>query len=396
MKFRFLVIIAVGLLASCNTKTIEINNPNKGKLHATKTLKLVETKKILLDADTAPKPQYIQIFKDTSGIRNFTFLNRYTNSIYFYDYNSLEFIKKITYDKEGPDGILGPMGYHIKTLDSIYVYNMPFIELFLTNGKGQVLTKKSLAGSNNLKKSPWYYRYPQYYPRTVTPFLETPKKLLFTGQFMFSVPDSIINTFKLTANIDYNMNAIEFGHGYPKELYGHGYNWNDQILTDAFLELHPDGDKLIYSFPISHDVYITSLYSEGYQKMYAGSNEAGSISSIQKEIKKTNREILGRSILGQDLYGALKYDKYRKIYYRFICRAIPDATIHTSLEEKPVGIIIMDKDFKYLGETILGIGKEWNWQNSFVTEEGLNIEYLEEDDIDEVALILKIFTVKDI
>ena len=54
----------------------------------------------------------------------------------------------------------------------------------------------------------------------------------------------------------------------------------------------------------------------------------------------------------------------------------------------------MDKDFKYLGETILGIERQYHWKNAFVTEEGLNIEYLDAGDIDEVNLILKIFIPK--
>ncbi len=396
MKYRILVMTAFGLLASCTIKTIKLKNVKHGQLQATKTLKLVETKKILLDSSTAPSPQYSQMFKDSTGVNYFTFLNAYNSSIYFYNYNTLKLVKKITYDKKGPDGILKPTGYYIKTMDSIYVYNMAFIELFLTNGKGKVISKKSLIGGEKMGKSPWHLKYPQYYTRTAAPFIATKNKLLLTGQFMFTVPDSIIDTFKFTAYIDYNMKDINFKHGYPKTLYGHGYNWDDQILTDVFPELHPDGDKLIYSFPVSHDVYLTKLNSKGYKKVYAGSNEAGSISSIPKKTKKTNREILGKSILRQDLYGALKYDKYRKIYYRFICRAIPDATIHTALKEKPIAVIIMDKEFNYLGETTLGTGKEWYWQNSFVTEEGLNIEYLDNDDIDEVALTLKIFIIEDL
>jgi hypothetical protein len=55
----------------------------------------------------------------------------------------------------------------------------------------------------------------------------------------------------------------------------------------------------------------------------------------------------------------------------------------------------MDKNFNYLGETTIGKGdKEWFWQNSFVTKEGLNIEYIEKDS--EEYLTFKIFTIKNI
>lgn len=52
----------------------------------------------------------------------------------------------------------------------------------------------------------------------------------------------------------------------------------------------------------------------------------------------------------------------------------------------------MDKHFKYLGETTLGTFYEWNWTNSFVTKEGLNIEYIDENDVDERYMSFKIFT----
>ena len=43
----------------------------------------------------------------------------------------------------------------------------------------------------------------------------------------------------------------------------------------------------------------------------------------------------------------------------------------------------MDEQFNYLGETPLGTSDEWNWSNSFVTEEGLNIEYIDKADLEE-------------
>jgi hypothetical protein len=93
------------------------------------------------------------------------------------------------------------------------------------------------------------------------------------------------------------------------------------------------------------------------------------------------------------MYSAIKYDRFNKVYYRFLLSGIP-ATVNRAMEkEKPISIIIMDENFNYMGETTIGTCKDWYWQNSFVTKEGLNIEYLEKN-IDEEYLILKIFTLK--
>lgn len=56
----------------------------------------------------------------------------------------------------------------------------------------------------------------------------------------------------------------------------------------------------------------------------------------------------------------------------------------------------MDEQFEYLGEKLIGTAEEWNWTNSFVTEEGLNIEYIDPKDIEETYMNFKIFTIKQI
>ena len=99
----------------------------------------------------------------------------------------------------------------------------------------------------------------------------------------------------------------------------------------------------------------------------------------------------------QDLYTAILHDPYRHVYYRFMWQGIPDATVKTSWKEKPMIVIIMDEQFNYMGETVIGTGEEWNWQNSLVTPEGLMMEYIDLDmDSEEEYLILKTFTVEKI
>lgn len=366
----------------------------QGTLTATKTLVLDSTKRILLDSSTAPTPQYTQMYKDTSGIRYLTLLNTYTNSIYFYDYTTLNYVKQIVLDKKGPDGILKPMGYYIKSIDSIYVYNMVLPEVVLINSAGKVVDKKSLRGED--KAEEWYEKYPQYVPETVTPFIKYKGKLFLTGQSVTSLPSTSIDKFKFTAMMDIGRKEIDFIHNYPEELYGNDYNWYGDLYTKVYPALHPDGDKLIYSFPVSHDLYMMDINGDSSKKVYAGSNEAGTISSIPKEVNKVSSENLYEHYASQDLYTAIIYDKYRNLYYRFITRAIPNANEHHRPKDKPIGIIIMDAEFKYLGEVTLGTGHQWYWQNSFVTKEGLNIEYLDHEDIDEIYLTLKIFTLKDL
>ena len=80
------------------------------------TLDELRSKSFLLDSDTAPKPLYIQMIKDSLGNRQLSFLNNYNNSIYVYDYESHGFVDKITFEKNGPNAVRAPMGFPYQKL----------------------------------------------------------------------------------------------------------------------------------------------------------------------------------------------------------------------------------------------------------------------------------------
>ena len=394
MKLYITCFIAFAFF-SCTDKKISIENEKKGQMVSKMNLKLLKKKSFLLDNDTAPKPLYLQITNDSLGNKQLTFLNNFNNSIYFYNYKTTKFVKKIVLDKDGPNGVKFPIGYHIKNIDSIYVLNKT-LDVLLINNQGKVLNKVSLIGGIDYKKSPhlWAYNFPSYYYfETVTPFIETSKGLLLTGQFERNISDTLVDKFKFTANVDYKFKNINYLHTYPLSLYGNNIVWGGALLTQVFPQLHPDEKRLIYSFPVSHDLYTADLKGGTYKKVYAGSNFAGTISSLEKKDENNNEKIKS-NFVRQDMYAAIIYDKFRKKYYRFLRKAIPSAPLGTSWKEKEIAVIIMDKNFNYLGETIIGTERECHWHNSFVTEEGLNIEYLDTSDINEVNLTLKIFIPK--
>ncbi|WP_066223784.1 DUF4221 family protein [Formosa haliotis] len=394
MKYLFFILTLISLI-SCNSKVIEVQNLKEGSLVSTNSIKMVSEKSFILDSTTAPKSKYSQIYLDNYGKRYFTFFNRYDNSICFYDYENLNLINKIKYQKKGPNGILMPMGYHIKNMDSIFIYNKHQNQLVLTNREGVVLNRISLINNSNIKNNKWILKYPQYYPRTVTPLFEYKDKLLLTGQFMWSMPDSLIDTFKFTTEVNLKDNNLSFKNYYPQELYGFGVNWDHVIYKEVFSDLNNDRDFLVLSFPISHDLYISDLNTNQYRKVYGGSNFAGTITSVNTPKGKSTPERKEMQHVEEtDLYSAIKYDKYDKVYYRFIRRALRKNDINFKWKDKELAIIAMDENFKYLGETNIGKWGDWNWENSFVTKEGLNIEFLNHDDINEVALILKIFKIE--
>lgn len=380
--------------ASCTLTIKSIKNENKGKLIANYQLVVSGEKKFLLDDYSAPKPPFMQIIKGESGEQIITFLNIYKNGIYFYNYENGVFIKTIEYEREGPDGILAFAGYYIKNMDSIYVYNKAKIELLLTDSSGHIKQRISLKDNRDADYT-WAMYFPQYEFSTVNPLFEANGKLLMTGMQPFSVVDSLISNFHFMACVDFAYRNVDFIYTYPEELYGSCAIWDSPFYTQGYPALSPTGE-IIFSFPVSHDVYIAQWGIEGYENVYAGSNVAGTIRSINS-VRRGSYEVIHSHFLQNDFYTGILHDPYRKVYYRLTMPRIPDANISTSKLEKLVGVIVMDENFNYMGETILGPWKKWNWQNSFVNSEGLMIEFFDPDlDFEEEYLHLKILTIENI
>ena len=390
-KFLSIATVLLLIMVGCNSKTLKIENDKKGQLKNKFELESNMLKNFPLDSISSTRPRYIQIFKDSLQRRYFTFLNNYMNSIYFYDYNTMEYIMHVNCKNNNIKDEWRIEGYYIRTLDSIYLYNRLLTELLLIDEDSNLKDKISLRGEEDAW---WFNKLPQYYPQTVTSFKVMKNNLLFTGQIFESIPNSNIDNFKFTAQVNFRTHKVVFLHKYPKELYGFNYNWEGGRPTTVYSSINSDGNKIIYSFPVSHNIYISELNSNNYQTVYAGSNVAGTISSMCGKPENTTREMIIDYFIQNDLYTAIIYDEYRKVYYRFLLGGIPDAFSRSREKEKPIIVIIMDEEFNYLGECNIGVCGEWYWQNSFITKEGLNIEYIH-NNINEEYLTLKIFTLKE-
>lgn len=378
---------------SCSNSVVSIENKKSGHLTSTYQLIVDGEKKIALDSVTATKAPFVQIYTDQMANRYLTLLNPYSNSIYFFDYNSSDYVGKISYPREGANAILSMAGYYIINMDSIYIYNRPPVEVVLADSSGLVKDRITL----HTNEKGWSMYYPQYIFNSVNPFIKVNDNLIFSGFAPFSIQNSLINKFHITTCLNLKSNKVDFINNYPSEVYGNNANWDDPLFMQVFSILSPNGE-LINSFPPSHNLYVTNLKSGKSKVVYGGSNVAKTITSIDWDLStgKTPDQKIIEHYLRQDLYGGILYDPWRKVYYRFMQEGLANASTRTPLTSKPIIIILMDEKFNYLGETLIGTGEEWNWKNSFVTKEGLNIEYLDTKDVDEIFMNFKIFKLKKI
>jgi hypothetical protein len=78
-------------------------------------------------------------------------------------------------------------------------------------------------------------------------------------------------------------------------------------------------------------------------------------------------------------YESVFYDNYKKLYYR-IARLPLKEYIPSDQNRKPKIIIVLDSNLNYLGEVSLPKDVKLEMFNCFISEDGINIQLLNDDE----------------
>lgn len=380
MNRNFIILFFTVLLfcfcTNSNKSRKEIVNPNRGLLKATHKLSNFSGVDYLLDSVTAPRPKYIQLFTK-NGDTSLAILNSYNNSVYLYDFRNGNSLDSLKFHIKNLGQNQYVAAFHMKSIDSVYLYTIPDQRVLLVNKQKNELESLSLIEDLSTADGMWSLKFPQHVPTAASPFFQTENEILFQGQYMWAIPSNILKKFKFTARLNFDNTKVAYVHNYPSDLYDKQFGWDDQVFSAVFSDYNPITKKMIYSFPVSHDLFVGALSDKKLEKLYGGSNFAETIPAIPENIAESvnSRELLIKYITSTDLYCAIKFDKFRNVYYRFLRKSLKNVVNDKDWRSKKLSVIIMDDKFKYLGETEIGTLKEWNWENSFVTEKGLYVEH---------------------
>lgn len=369
------------LLFCCNEKSQE-RHLNSDKL----TLIEEEGLIIPLDSVSPHKPPFIQFLEEDSIL---TFYNNFNRSIYWFDLKENKYLDRTFIYPEGENQISRPVGYHIINKDSIYVFDMAKNELALINYEGVKINQCSLIENRSMSDAQWALYFPQFFPKTVTPFLKIDNELVFSGSYMWSIPDNILDTFKFTTMYSLKNNNNVYIHSYPKSKYGSIYNWDDPYYTMVYYDWNPIEKLMVYSFPITNSLYTGSLQEGNLLEKI--DFEVGSKTVKPISNKRPTREMMLNHLLESDIYSGIKFDKYRNVYYRVLMNGMSDAGDFKDLSEKTISIIIYDNEFNIIGKKNIGSYKYWNTDNMIVSKDGLLVEYIDIYSSNEDFMILKSF-----
>ncbi|NJL76679.1 MAG: DUF4221 family protein [Saprospiraceae bacterium] len=303
------------------------------------------------------------------------FLNEPDNSIYLYDYSSDTFLAKRKFNSEGSDAIQmsNSRGYQFVNKDTLFIIDRD--NLFVLDQNNDIINKikLQLTEVGNPMFSPIHYPLTMIDEKIVIEnfglgFFELKCKYIISDNgdisYRFPIPKKFIDGFTGLDvfgrwNFAYNKQQQRFIYNFAnlEHLYilDHDFNLLDSVLVRSKYFLGPP-DKL-------HS-------SKLYGKMLSGLN-----------INPRKYEALAQS---RHYYSLILYDQYRNVYYRLVGFPIPEDDIQSRDPERKYtrqfSIMVLDEQFNTLSEHLLPRFEYLLPQSIFISEEGLNIQKIIDDE----------------
>jgi hypothetical protein len=327
-----------------------------------------------LDSVTSQQTGYLQLIEKKDSLI-LSFLNKYDNSILFYDCMSKDFISKIIFHRDGPMNVGNIQSYCYIDEDSILLYDINTLTLYMANSDAGIIKKSKI---DIFKYSTESFICPEPLPQTTAPLFKIDRLVLLMG-YRFGGYDNETNIRRAsTAVYSLDSDSLYFINEYP-DMYKKG-NWG---IGTAFREVSntytPDR-KMVLSFSADPDITVREIYENTEETFYAGSKHHTKIQSLKKSVEQTTVDDEVRFYMENTVYHEIIYDKYNKLYYRFAHLPVYDGySTRDFIHKKPISVIILDENFNKVGETLLPANKYYSRQ-CFVSPEGLHIQVLSDDD----------------
>jgi len=328
------LLLVISLL-SCNSKKLE--QENNYILNSDGVLRF------LLDSATSNNSLYLEPFFDKKANKELlVYLSKKKPSFIFFDIEKQTVAHELLLKSEGPNGVGKPTGAYIRSFDSIYVVSSYSYEISLVNMMGTRLKRFVVLEGTDYNDNTCLINpccSPIYPINNKLHFVVYPDrslaKLFFYEGFTNSCLD--INTGQYT----YLGLFPEEYKGKTWGVRGPGHSW---VLNTA--------GNFVSSFAVPDSVIEWSVEQKLRKKYYAGTIFRKS-KTMPFEKPDSGHDLDGYA-LETIYYEGLVYDKYRDVYYRIACLPVDVKDKDGNLNDyfnKPISIIILDKDFKIIGES---------------------------------------------
>jgi hypothetical protein len=344
-----------------------------------------------LDSLTNITPYFSQIYED-KGQEYLYYANKEAYTIQIYNIASKKLEKTIKLNRSGPNQISSYRGFVIKNADSLYIVGSSAYTLYLINNKADVLRKYTWASDDIIANS-------ELSDIGIMQVHGNSYGIIKNDTlFVLAAPD--LNPHKANfytkGNVGQWINLktgkVGFVLNFPKIYCQKNYSY----LFGHYYLTSNEKQELVYSFSGSDSLNISKIGSWSFfNTMLAKSNDISTIESLPAPLGGvTSEEQFYKYMQTKPQYAGIWYDKYRKIYYRVALQK--DDTIKNAWSAQPFSIIVLDNNFKKVGETKFP-AKKYHYLGIMVGKEGLYLPLgnANNEEIDEENLVYDIFKLNE-
>lgn len=156
-------------------------------------------------------------------------------------------------------------------------------------------------------------------------------------------------------------------------------NWGGALYRLIYTCYDRYNKRIVFSFPASHELSVLDLATDLISSHYAGSQYIDKVLPYsQNKYEEVDDTESFNYYLKNNSYAAICFDKYRNLFYRIA--EIPIKGITEQMRMKQVSIVILNSDFKIVGETLL----PYKYGTTIlVSPDGLLIPYIDKAGTDE-------------
>ncbi len=388
LKYVHLIFCFAVCFISCQedaTKQVEAMNASAS---FTDKYSLIETGSISIpiDKETANWTRKIDIYVSEANKEYLVYENGFNQQLQFYDLETGEETQVVPLSTEGPNSVKCLSGFHVKSLDSIYVFCEYAYQVFLVNNRGEVMDS--------------YKWLDAVQPSDAV----LSKTMMYTGNMVIAKGDDLY--VPTTPVADYEAYTKLYCHQYinPKKKenkYNFTYpamyeeeNFN-HLSSITYRCLMPNGNFL-FSFQADGNLYETDL--KGSVSVHSGASKKNAAPiPIPVRHSKATTELEDEFMVKSPSYRCVFYDKSNELYYRVALGGGEANWTKWEAHKETVSIIILDKQLNRVGETVLEKNK-FLYRNILMSSKGLLVSNANPDNpnVSEDELRFSIFQPKRI
>ena len=373
MTLKVVIVFILLSFVSCVDNGKEMNPYYKQKKNKCE-IEIAAKKEIQVNENISFMTNYIRYVDNEDKLLLY---NKYDNSIYTFNYGSGTLDWNIRLNEEGNNGVGEIQGFDYVNKDSIFLYNYNTLFVYLVDFSATVGWKKILPTDELMEKG-FLPAYP--WLQTNCPMVYWNNNLVLGGFGSSETKKETAYNLPVTSIYDFQKDTVLLANNYPAQY--QKYNWGGGFFRMPYFDVNKENGRVVISFPQDHNLYTYSLSDQSQGKHYAGSNSIKQIDAYdQKKGEEIDQNRAYNWYLNTPSYRNVHYDPYRKLYYRLACLpAKKELRQKYTIGIRPLILIVLDKDFNYIGEKILPDDIELRYTNSFVTKDGLNIQALTDND----------------